>query len=211
MRRGGAPSWRQTSRCGHEGVELCAVSKRLGMICRQVPETMPQDEHEREAPRTGARHRHIRECRCCNTLYVSAPLPAAGGEPGVGGGCSDAAPATSNTSMTLAQHCRLTTVASCPQLAARRAEVLDAVVPDMLRTKNLQLGLVMDQLVAQQRSKCAPFALFSCRFQSGSSNCCVPNVHAQSPRHGPARRAAALQAAGAAAVAAFAKLFHCHV
>ena len=33
-------------------------------------------------------------------------------------------------------------------------EVLEAVVPDMLRTKNLQLTLVMDQLVAQQRSKC---------------------------------------------------------
>lgn len=41
------------------------------------------------------------------------------------------------------------------QLAARRAEVLEAVVPDMLRTKHLQLGLVMDQLVAHQRAKCA--------------------------------------------------------
>lgn len=36
------------------------------------------------------------------------------------------------------------------------------MVPDMLRTKNLQLGLVMDQLVAQQRTKCAPFPLFIC-------------------------------------------------
>ena len=45
-----------------------------------------------------------------------------------------------------------------PQLAARRAEVLEAVVPDMLRTKHLQLGLVMDQLVAQQRAKCVMFA-----------------------------------------------------
>jgi hypothetical protein len=43
---------------------------------------------------------------------------------------------------------------ACHQLAARRAEVLEAVVPDMLRTKHLQLGLVMDQLVAQQRAKC---------------------------------------------------------
>lgn len=59
MRRGSAPSWRQTSRCSHEGVELCAVSKRLGMICRQLPAAMPQNEYEREASRTGARHRHI--------------------------------------------------------------------------------------------------------------------------------------------------------
>ncbi len=56
MRRGGAPSWRQTSRCGHEGVELCAVSKRLGMICRQVPETMPQYERERSGRRPGLAH-----------------------------------------------------------------------------------------------------------------------------------------------------------
>ena len=50
---------------------------------------------------------------------------------------------------------------SCHQLAARRAEVLEAVVPDMLRTKHLQLGLVMDQLVAQQRAKCVGAAVHS--------------------------------------------------
>lgn len=44
------------------------------------------------------------------------------------------------------------------QLAARRVEVLEAQVPDMLRTKNLQLGLVMDQLVGQQRSKCVAYS-----------------------------------------------------
>lgn len=31
-------------------------------------------------------------------------------------------------------------------------------MPDMLRTKHLQLGLVMDQLVAQQRAKCVSSA-----------------------------------------------------
>ena len=43
--------------------------------------------------------------------------------------------------------------------------MLEAVVPDMLRTKHLQLGLAVDQLVAQQRAKCVERAVPS--LQSG--------------------------------------------